>query len=42
MQAISQMENKLDECNKGIIITDEQMIATELTKELADMFMEKI
>lgn len=36
------MEDKLDEANMGIVITDEQIIAAELTKELIDMFVERI
>lgn len=42
MQAISMMEDKLDESDKGIILTDEQITATKLTKELVDMFVERI
>ena len=42
MQAISLMEDKLDESDKGITVTDEQITVTELTKELVDMFIERI
>ena len=42
MQVISQMEDKLDEGNKGITVTDELITVTELTKELVDMFIERI
>lgn len=36
------MEDKLDEGNKGITVTDELITVTELTKELVDMFIERI
>lgn len=40
--AYKQMEDRLDEGNKGLVVTDEQITATVLIHELVDLFIERI